>query len=158
MQFSTEKTAFLFKIYYMKINTNRVVAVWLLRLILGFIFLMQGYGKVFTLGLENVINAEFFNGTFKGILPDFVIQATAYYTSYIELIGGLMLILGLRVNYALYALGSVLVIVTFGHGLAEPIWNLSHVFPRTILLIALLILPREWDKISLDSLLDRNKV
>lgn len=69
-----------------------------------------------------------------------------------------MLILGLRVTYALYALGSVLVIVTFGHGLAEPIWNLSHVFPRTILLIALLILPREWDKISLDSLLDRNKV
>lgn len=69
-----------------------------------------------------------------------------------------MLILGLRVTYALYALGSVLVIVTFGHGLAEPIWNLSHVFPRTVLLITLLILPREWDKISLDSLLDRNKV
>ncbi len=158
MQFSRLKTAFLFKIYYMKINTNRVVAVWLLRLILGFIFMMQGYGKVFTWGMENVINAEFFNGTFKGILPDFVIQATAYYTSYIELIGGLMLVLGLRVNYALYALGSVLVIVTFGHGLAEPIWNLSHVFPRTVLLIALLILPQEWDKISLDYILKRNKI
>lgn len=68
------------------------------------------------------------------------------------------MVLGLSVNYALYALGSVLVIVTFGHGLAEPIWNLSHVFPRTILLIALLILPREWDKISLDSILNSNKV
>ena len=93
MQFSTEKTAFLFQINYMKLNTDRVVAVWFLRLILGFIFLI-----------------------------------------------------------------SVLVIVTFGHGLAEPIWNLSHVFPRTILLIALLILPREWDKISLDSILNSNKV
>ena len=69
-----------------------------------------------------------------------------------------MLILGLRVTYALYALGSVLVVVTFGHGLAETIWNLSHVFPRTVLLIALLILPREWDKISLDYILKRNKI
>lgn len=158
MQFSRLKTAFLFKLNDMKINSNRIIAVWLLRLILGFIFMMQGYGKVFTWGMENVINAEFFNGTFKGMLPDFVIQATAYYTSYIELIGGLMLVLGLRVNYALYALGSVLVIVTFGHGLAEPIWNLSHVFPRTVLLVALLILPQEWDKISLDYILKRNKI
>ena len=138
-------------------NNNRVIAVFLLRLILGFIFLMQGYGKVFTWGMENVINADFFNGTFKGMLPDFVIQATAYYTSYIELIGGLMLILGFRVNYALYALGSVLVVVTFGHGLAEPIWNLSHVFPRTVLLVAMLLLPREWDKFSLESILFKNK-
>ena len=57
MQFSTLKTAFLFKLNYMKINTNRIVAVWLLRLILGFIFMMQGYGKVFTWGMDNVINA-----------------------------------------------------------------------------------------------------
>ena len=93
MQFSTEKTAFLFQINYMKLNIDRVVAVGFLRLILGFIFLI-----------------------------------------------------------------SVLVIVTFGHGLAEPIWNLSYVFPRTVLLIALLILPRESNKISLDSITNRNKI
>jgi hypothetical protein len=44
----------------------------------------------------------------------------------------------------------VLVIVTFGHGLAEPIWDLSHVMPRTILLVALLIIPKEWDSFSVD--------
>ena len=111
---------------------------------------MQGFGKIFTWGVENVYNADFFYGTYKDLLPDFIIHGTAYYTSYIELIGGLLLIVGLKTNYALYALASVLVIVTFGHGLAEPIWDLSHVMYRTILLATLLILPSEWDRFSID--------
>lgn len=138
------------------IHLNKIVAVLTLRLILGFIFLMQGFGKVFTWGMDNVINADFFNGTFKDLLPNYIISATAYYTSYIELIGGLLLVLGFKTNYALYALASVLIIVTFGHGLAEPIWNLSHVMPRTILLVALLLLPQEWDKFSLDYLIKKS--
>jgi len=116
---------------------------------------MQGFGKVFTMGVENVYKADFFYGTFKDLLPDFIISATAYYTSYIELIGGLLLVLGLKTNYALYALSSVLIIVTFGHGLAEPIWNLSHVMYRAILLISLLLLPRAWDKFSIDYLIQK---
>ena len=124
-------------------------------MILGLIFLMQGFGKIFTWRMEKVIYADFFHGTFKDLLPDLVIRATAYYTSYVELIGGLLLVLGLKVNYALYALASVLIIVTFGHGLAAPIWDLSHVMPRTILLVALLLLPKEWDRISLDHYLKK---
>ena len=131
-------------------NLNRSLAVLFIRLILGFIFLMQGYGKVFTWGVESVYRADYFYGTYKNLLPDFIIHGTAYYTSYIELIGGLLLILGLKTNYALYALASVLVIVTFGHGLAEPIWDLSHVIYRTVLLAALLIFPPEWDRVSID--------
>lgn len=134
-------------------SLNQIVGVFTVRMILGLIFLMQGFGKVVSWGIEKVINADFFHGTFKDLLPEFVIRATAYYTSYIELIGGLLLVLGLKVNYALYALASVLIIVTFGHGLAAPIWDLSHVMPRTILLVALLFLPREWDQLSLDQVL-----
>lgn len=137
------------------IDLNKTISVLTLRLILGFIFLLQGFGKVFSWGVENVYKAEFFHGTFKDLLPDFIIYSTAYYTSYVELIGGLLLVLGLRTNYALYALASVLVIVTFGHGLAEPIWDLSHVIYRTILLVALLILPKEWDTFSLDNLIKK---
>jgi len=136
-------------------DLNRNIAVLTIRLLLGFIFLMQGFGKVFTMGVENVYKADFFYGTFKDLLPDFIISATAYYTSYIELIGGLLLVLGLKTNYALYALSSVLIIVTFGHGLAEPIWNLSHVMYRAILLISLLLLPRAWDKFSIDYLIQK---
>lgn len=136
-------------------NLNKSIAVLTLRLILGFIFLMQGIGKVFKWGVENVYNMDFFYDTYKDLLPDFIIHATAYYTSYIELIAGLLVVLGLKRDYALYLLASVLVIVTFGHGLAEPIWNLSHVMYRTILLVTLLILPREWDKFSMDNIINK---
>ena len=138
-------------------NLNRNVAVLTIRMLLGFIFLMQGFGKVVTMGVEQVYKADFFYGTFNTLLPDFIIQATAYYTSYIELIGGLLLVIGFKTNYALYALSSVLIIVTFGHGLAQPIWDLSHVMFRAILLVALLLLPQEWDKFSLDNLIKKRK-
>jgi len=132
---------------------NRSIAVLTIRLILGFIFLMQGYGKVFTWGVENVYNMDFFYPTYQDLLPEFIIRATAYYTSYIELIAGILLVLGLKRDYALYALASVLIIVSFGHGLANPIWDLSHVIYRTILLVTLLIIPKEYDRFSVDNLI-----
>lgn len=137
-------------------HINNTVAFLITRLILGLIFLMQGFGKVFTWGVENVYKADFFHGTFKDLLPDFVVYSTAYYTSYVELIGGVLLVLGLKTNYALYALASVLIIVTFGHGLAEPIWDLSDVMYRTILLVSLLIMPKEWNKFSIDTFIKNN--
>jgi uncharacterized membrane protein YphA (DoxX/SURF4 family) len=112
--------------------------------------LMQGYGKVCTWGIEKLYNMDFFHPAYKNILPDSITLGTAYYTSYVELIGGLLLVIGFKKDYALYALASVLVIVTFGHGLAEPIWGLSHVMYRAVLLIFLLIVPKEWDRVSLD--------
>ena len=136
-------------------NLNKSIAVLTLRLILGFIFLMQGFGKVFTWGVENVYEMDFFYGTYKDLLPEFVIRATAYYTSYVELIAGLLVVLGLKRDYALYALASVLIIVTFGHGLAKPIWDLTHVMYRTILLVTLLLLPSAWDNYSVDGLINK---
>lgn len=135
---------------------NRKIALLTMRLLLGFIFFMQGYGKVFQWGVDNVYQ-NFFIGTYRELLPDFLIRFTAYYTSYIELICGLLLIIGLKIDWALYALASVLIIVTFGHGLAEPIWDLSHVMFRGILLIGLLLLPKAWDSFSLDALINNQK-
>ena len=130
-------------------NLNRNIAILTLRLILGFIFFFQGYGKVFKFGMDKVYNG-FFKGAYEELLPDFILFATAYYTSFVELICGFMLIIGIKRDWALYALASVLVNVSFGHGLAEPIWDTSHVLVRTVLLIPLLLLPKEWDKFSID--------
>lgn len=135
-------------------NLNQQIAVLTIRLLLGFIFLMQGFGKVFKFGVENVYNNFFATESYE-ILPSFLTYATAYYTSYVELIGGLLLVIGFKRDYALYALASVLVIVTFGHGLAEPIWDLSHVMYRAMLLVTLLILPQEWDRFSVDFFISR---
>lgn len=137
-------------------NLNQNIAVLTLRLLLGLIFFMQGFGKVFKWGVENVYQ-NFFAAEKYDVLPDFITYITAYYTSYVELIAGFLVVIGWKRDYALYALASVLVIVTFGHGLAEPIWDLSHVMPRAILLVALLLLPKEWDKFSLDQWLNSRK-
>ena len=129
---------------------NRRIAALTTRLLVGVIFLMQGYGKVFTWGIDKVYHMDFFQAAYKHILPEFITLSTAYYTSYVELIGGSLLVVGFNTNYALYALASVLIIVTVGHGLVEPIWNLSHVMYRAILVISLLLYPAEWDRFSLD--------
>jgi uncharacterized membrane protein YphA (DoxX/SURF4 family) len=136
------------------VQKNKQIAVLIMRLLLGFIFFFQGFGKVFKFGLENVYK-NFFLNSYSDLLPDFLLLITAYYTSLIELIAGLLLIIGLKTNYALYALASVLVIVTIGHGLKEPIWDLSHVMYRTALLIPLLLLPRNLDIYSIDNLISR---
>lgn len=138
-------------------SVNRSIGVLLIRWILGLIFLMQGFGKVFNWGVENIYSSDFFLGTYKDILPELLLKITAYYTSYIELIGGLLLLLGLKINYSLYALASVLIIVTFGHGLVEPVWDLSHVMYRTILLASLLLLPKDWDTFSIDNFLTKRR-
>ncbi|MEM7549714.1 MAG: DoxX family protein [Bacteroidota bacterium] len=123
----------------------------IIRLVLGLIFLMQGYGKVFTWGIDNVYNNVFVS--YEGKLPKILLWATCYYTSYIELIGGLLLIFGLFKDYALYALGSVLIVVSFGHGLSSPIWDMTDVMFRLILLATLLLAPRQWDSVAIDSML-----
>ena len=133
-------------------NLNRNIGILTLRLLLGFIFFFQGYAKVFKFGVDNVYN-NFFKSTYEELLPDFILFGSAYFTSYVEFIAGIMLIIGFKRDWALYALASVLVIVTFGHGLAEPIWDTSHVLVMAIFLIPLLLLPKEWDTYSLDYLI-----
>ena len=76
---------------------------------------------------------RFFKEFESTILPKWLIVSTAYYTSYVELIGGFLLIIGLFRKQAIYLLALDLLIVSFGHGFMEPIWDLSHVIPRAVL-------------------------
>jgi uncharacterized membrane protein YphA (DoxX/SURF4 family) len=134
--------------------TIQTAGLFFIRTLLGIIFFMQGYGKIFTIGVGRVYEMFFkpFETTF---LPKWLIISTAYYTSYIEMIGGFLLIIGLFRKYTLYLLAIDLLIVSFGHGLMEPIWDLSHVMPRAILLAALMLLPSERDKWSADLLIKK---
>ena len=130
-------------------KTSRAVAVLFARALLGIIFLMQGYGKIFTYTVPKVYGM-FFKDFEKTFLPKWLIWGTAFYTSYVELICGFLLIIGLFRKYALCLLAADLLIVSFGHGLMEPIWDLQHVIPRAILLITILIVPAEWDRWNAD--------
>jgi uncharacterized membrane protein YphA (DoxX/SURF4 family) len=136
-------------------NTSRAFAMLFTRALLGLIFLMQGYGKIFTYTVPKVYDM-FFKDFEKTFLPKWLIWGTAYYTSYVEMICGFLLIIGLFRKWALFLLGIDLLIVSFGHGLLEPIWDLQHVIPRAILLITILLVPVEWDRWCVDNML-KNK-
>lgn len=73
---------------------NKEIGLMILRCTVGLILFFQGYGKVFDIGVD-VLHEKMFVPTYDGLLPNWPKWATAYVTSYIELIGGLLLILGL---------------------------------------------------------------
>lgn len=126
-------------------TTNRRAALLFIRLLLGIIFFMQGYGKVINIGVEEIYNS-FFASYESTFLPVWLLKFTAYFTSFSELLAGGLLILGLFRNFALYLLATVLLVVSFGHGIFAPIWDLQHVIFRVLLLVPLLLLPEEWDE------------
>ena len=136
-----------------RIKSAAQIAIGLLflRLLLGFIFTMQGYGKVFKIGVQKIYESAFL--PYTKFFPEILLQWLAYFTSYVELFAGLLLLLGLFRMAAYISLAAVLLIVSFGHGLMEPIWNLQHVFVRSVFLTALFLIPLKKDLYSLDHFL-----
>ena len=125
------------------------------RLVLGLIFFMAGFWKVFQLGPLQHARKYFlpFADTF---LPVWSLWAVGVAIPFVELIAGALVILGLRVREALIVLGFVLAIVTFGHLLKEPLYEFhTHVNPRLALLLFVLVLPRADDRFSVDYFLTR---
>jgi uncharacterized membrane protein YphA (DoxX/SURF4 family) len=141
----------------MRIERQRGWAVLFARLVLGLIFFMAGFWKVFQLGpLEHA--QKYFLLFADTFLPVWSLWFVGVTIPFVELLGGALLLIGLRVREALIALGGVLVIVTFGHLLREPLFNFSgHVIPRLALLLFLLWCPRELDPFSLDAVIARTR-
>ena len=137
------------------VNFDRAWAILFARLVLGLIFFMAGVMKVFQMGPLNHARKWFlpYADTF---LPIWSLWAMGVVIPFVELIAGAMVIVGLRVRVALVALGLVLAVVTFGHLLKEPLYEFhTHVIPRLALLLFILLLPREDDRFSADSLITR---
>lgn len=141
----------------MSLASQRGWAVLFARLVLGLIFFMAGIGKVFQLGpIEHA--RKYFLPFADTFLPVWSLWFVGVTVPFVELLAGGLLILGLRTREALIALGAVLVIVTFGHLLHDPLFNFSgHVIPRLALLLFLLWCPRELDRYSLDAVVVRKK-
>jgi len=136
-------------------RTERAWAIAFARLVLGLIFFMAGVYKVFEQGpLEHA--RQWFLPYRDTFLPVWALWAVGTAIPVIELAAGGLLLVGWRVREALIALGGVLVIVTFGHLLKEPLYPFhEHVIPRLALLVFVLAMPRAEDRWSLDQLLHR---
>jgi uncharacterized membrane protein YphA (DoxX/SURF4 family) len=139
-------------------NIDRDWALLFARLVLGLIFFMAGVWKLFQLGPLEHARKYFlpFSDTF---LPVWSLWAVGVIIPFIEFLAGGLLILGLRTREALVLLGFVLVIVTFGHLLREPLYEFhTHVIPRLALLLFVMTLRREGDRFSIDYLLRKRRL
>jgi len=131
---------------------RRAWAVLLARGVLGLIFLMAGFWKVFTMGPVAHAHKWFVDPYANTFLPAWALWATGVTIPFVELVGGFLMIVGWRIREAAYGLGAVLLIVTFGHLLAEPLYEFhTHVIPRLALLLVVLMVPDGWDRLSLDA-------
>lgn len=137
-------------------GVNRAWALLFARGVLGFIFFMAGVYKVFQMGPLGHARKFFIEPYADTFLPMWSLWAVGTIIPVIELVAGALVIVGLRTREALVALGGILVLVTFGHLLKEPLYQFhTHVIPRLALLLFILMLPREDDHFSLDHLIAR---
>jgi uncharacterized membrane protein YphA (DoxX/SURF4 family) len=140
-----------------KLSTSRALALLFARLVLGFIFFMAGVYKVFTLTPAGHVRKWFlpYQDTF---LPTWSLWAVGLAIPFVELLAGALLLVGWQRRSALVALGIVLVVVTFGHLLKEPLYPFhEHVIPRLALFAFLMVMPEVDDAFSLDHVLARRK-
>ena len=131
------------------------LALLFLRILLGIILIMQGYGKVFQYGVPEVYDMFFKSYAESTFLSEGILKLTAYFTSYVEFIGGLLIILGFFRMVSYLAVAIVLIVVSFGHGLVQPIWDLQHVFFRAVMVFTLLIIPASKDAFSADQIINQ---
>lgn len=118
--------------------------------VLGFIFFMAGVWKVFGLGPVGHVRRYFlfYTDTF---LPDWSLWAVGLTIPFLELLAGALVLLGFWRRWAYIALGTVLVTVTFGHLLKDPLYSFhQHVIPRLALLLLVLLMPPAADRFALD--------
>jgi uncharacterized membrane protein YphA (DoxX/SURF4 family) len=129
---------------------NRRIAMLGLRWVLGFLSMLLGYYKIFLTGLD----AEFkWFLDLQQWFPVWLLHAVNYYTAFVELIAGFLLVIGFKRDWALYLILSVLVIVTFGHSVEHEIWDLHQLVFRLAMLLTLLLTPAEWDYFRLERFL-----
>ena len=135
----------------------RALAAFVSRAIVGLTFFMAGWWKVFTVGAVTHAQSGFVAPYADTWLPEWALWATGTAVPFVELVGGGLMLVGWLRWPAALGLGGVLVLVTFGHLLAEPLFAFdAHVVPRTVLLVIVLALFGE-DRWSLDGWLTRRR-
>jgi putative oxidoreductase len=129
------------------------IAEFIIRLFTGILFFSQGYDKLFNIKTSGVVDNFLADAEHLHIHKPMVTLIT-YCTSFVEFIGGFLLLIGLFTNYTLVMLGFDLVLVCFAFSVIRPMWDMQYVFPRLLLVIILLFMP-DWDnKIGFDHLLN----
>src|SRR5262245_52148733 len=94
---------------------DRAWAILFARLVLGLIFGMAGWVKVFKIGAVAHAHRYFLDPYATTWIPTWLLWAFGVSIPFVELIAGWLVFAGLLVRPSLVALGCVLAIVTYGH-------------------------------------------
>lgn len=131
--------------------SDRAWAILFARLVLGLIFGMAGWGKLFQMGAVEHARRYFVDSYASSWIPTWLLWGLGLSIPYVEFAAGWLVFVGLFVRPSLLALGAILVIVTYGHLLKDFLYEFhTHVVPRLALLVFLLVMPRGEDALSLD--------
>ena len=121
----------------------------LVRMSLGFILVPHGYDKLFQGGAANTANNALLKSLGNPLL-------WAYFIGYVELIGGLLLIVGFLTRLAAGAIAIQMFVISFF--ILWPVWGWTRrgmEFAVFMLLIAVAIFIKGGGRFSVDRLLPR---
>jgi len=139
----------------MEVTILQSSATLLVRLLVGILFLFQGYDKIFRIGISNVVNATD-NPVMEKLFGKFFLRISIQTSSWIELIAGGMLIAGFHRDEALILLSIDMLVAGLIFTLIKPMWDMQYYFPRLILLVLLMLVPGSWDTFRVDALIGGN--
>ena len=128
------------------------------RVTAGLLFGMAGLHKVFIMTPQVHARKLFLEPYQHTWIPQFLLWSLGVGVPFLELTAGWLLVAGFLRRPVAISLGFLLLMVTYGHALLEPLFNVnSHIFPRLILLLPTLALRVVDDPWSIDGMLARRK-
>jgi putative oxidoreductase len=146
-------------------TSNWAWAAFVARTILGFLILFSGAHKAFQLGILEYGRQVATMTHSAALLPDWAFATLAMTIALMQLVLGVLIIIGLWTRPSLLVLGGAVLITAAAYGVAgliEQRWGPTgmsvailnnYIFPRAGLLIALLLMPEAADTYSIDGLL-----
>ncbi len=134
-----------------RMSDNWPIVNFIVRWILGLLFVMAGYWKVFVLTPAGHAQQYFVEGFSDSWIPTWLLHLFGYGIPLLELVAGLLICIGLRTKEALIAVGLLLIVTTYGHALQQPLFDIDgHTFTRLALIVFLLLAPAGNDRYSFD--------
>ena len=124
----------------------------LVRVILGILFFMQGYDKIFRIGIGITADAVSTPAT-ERFFGKSILKTAVRISSWIELVAGGLLAIGFQRDAALILLCADMLVIGIIFTLIKPMWDMEFYFPRMAMVVFLAVIPPGWDIWSIDWLL-----
>ena len=143
-----------------RLRTDLAMRTWGItcaRVVLGLLMGMRGWDKVFNMTPAVHASRFFVNAYADSWIPQWLLWITGVSIPFVELGTGVLLVIGWCTNEALVALGLLLMLVTYGHMLANPMFNDIIIFTRLVLLVVVAVGPRSSDRLTVDYWLRRRR-